>query len=70
VQVSIGYDIVVPVIDNGNGITGNSKNPNMGIFERQGETYAVIGRPSNLVSEVLIRVTTEQLYYNVFKIII
>jgi hypothetical protein len=30
-------------------VTGNSKNPYMGNFRRQGDTYAVVGRPSNLV---------------------
>jgi hypothetical protein len=44
-QISIGYGI----IENGNGVTGNSKNPNMQNFGRQGDTYAVVRRPSNLV---------------------
>jgi hypothetical protein len=44
VQVSIGYDI----IENGNGVTGNLKKKKCN-FGRQGDTYAVVGRPSNLV---------------------
>jgi hypothetical protein len=30
----------------------SSKNAKMGIFGRQGDTYAVVGQPSNLVVEV------------------
>ncbi len=44
-RLVIGYDI----IENGNGVSGNSKNPNMGNFGRQGDTYAVVGQQSNLV---------------------
>jgi hypothetical protein len=43
-QVSTGYDIIY----NGNRVTGNSNNPNMGNFGRQGDTYAVIGNPVNI----------------------
>lgn len=45
-QVSIGYDI----IENGNRVTGNSKNANMWHFGRQGDTYVVVGQPSDLVN--------------------
>jgi hypothetical protein len=44
-QVSIGYGIT----ENENRVIGKLKNPNMGNFGRQGDTYAVVGRPSNLV---------------------
>ncbi len=46
VQVStcIGYGI----IENENRVTGKSKMQKMGMFGQQGDTYAVVGRPSNL----------------------
>ena len=45
VQVSIGYDI----LENGNSHWKLKKNANMGNFGRQGDTYAVVGRPNDLV---------------------
>ena len=46
VQVSIGYDI----LENGNSHWKlQKKNANMGNFGRQGDTYAVVGRPNDLV---------------------
>jgi hypothetical protein len=48
VQVSIGHCI----IENENGSLEDQKSPmnaKIGIFGRQGDTYVVVGRPSNLV---------------------
>ncbi len=48
VQVSIGHCI----IENENKVTGRPKslkNAKMGILGRQGDTYAFVGQPSNLV---------------------
>ena len=48
VHVSIGYRI----IENDNRVSGKSINPKMGILGLQGDTYAVVGRPSNLVKSI------------------
>jgi hypothetical protein len=61
VQVSIGHCI----IDNENRVTGRSKIPQecrMGIFGRQGGTYVVVWRPSNLIYYFLHLISSIYIY--------
>ena len=58
-QVSIGHCI----IENENRVTGRSKIPQeckIGIFGQHGDTYAVVGRPSNLVVDYICRISIER----------